>query len=150
MKYLIIFVLFSSLAQADSVYKCIDDKGRPSFSQQPCGDSAEKIDVKGPAMLGSVSLDHGEVSRIKSSNMTRDASREISRQYKLIDQYQGQRDRAIAVIQAKQSRARNNLAGATWLQSLAKEMEVVGDKYNRKVDAARGRIDRLNDRVADL
>ena len=39
-------ILAASTLQAQTVYKCIDKHGTPTFSTDPCGTDAQKVDVK--------------------------------------------------------------------------------------------------------
>lgn len=43
--FVIVLAVFSGGSLAQSVYKCIDDQGKPVFSQQPCADDAETVDI---------------------------------------------------------------------------------------------------------
>ena len=145
MKLLAVVLLFGAgFTQAAEVYKCTDDRGRMSFSQKPCGGDAEKIEVKAHDKMGSVSADAEAFDRIEGYSRVREIDREVSKRRDLIDRYEKRRDREFAKIKAKQNRANNNLAGATWLQSLAQEMRAVTEKYNAKVAREESAIDRLN------
>lgn len=67
-----------------------------------------------------------------------------------IDGYRAQMDRELAALQYKKSQANNNLAGATWEQSISTEMQAVSEKYRTKIQIARDRIVDLRQRAADL
>jgi hypothetical protein len=43
------FSLMSQLANAGTIYKCVDSGGKPSYSDRPCGKSAVALKVEGPA-----------------------------------------------------------------------------------------------------
>jgi hypothetical protein len=52
-------------------------------------------------------------------------------------------DRELAALREEQSKAKNNLAGATWQQSIATEMTAVTNKYQLKIQDAQHRLDAI-------
>src|SRR5690606_32354734 len=87
----------------------------------------------------------GDFSQADADRRTRDIDRAIHRHYRAMDVWQRQRDAKIAGIRKQQRRAANNLAGATYLQSLATEMQAINDDYNTRIKMERDAIRSLNE-----
>jgi ubiquinone biosynthesis protein UbiJ len=49
----------------------------------------------------------------------------------------------ITALRYKKRQARNNLAGATWEQSISVEMDAISNQYNSRIDSLREEVDRL-------
>lgn len=136
-----------SLASA-AIYQCKVD-GQTIFSDQPCGDNAKEIEVKGPARSGTGSM-VGAGSQEFLEHRDRKAKveqidREISRLRNEKSQAQREMDEALTRYQRQKSLANNNLAGATWEGALAEEAEVMRRRYQSKIDSAERKIDRLRE-----
>ncbi len=77
----------------------------------------------------------------------REIERKIARLDQDIEDLEDERDRRLDAIAKKREQANNNLAGATWEQSLATEMASVSQDYNARITAKRSEINRLRDRA---
>jgi len=164
---LVVFSPLSSFAQT-KFYQCKDQWGQPVFSQRPCGSDSieasvnvqEKISSATPgeeasdnfstrkataASHSSSELDETQSSwdRIKASNRLRDLEREIARREGQISTWENARDSRIAQLRSKKHYANNNLAGATWEESISTEMQAVSSQYDSKIDREQHKIDRL-------
>lgn len=64
--------------------------------------------------------------------------------------FQAQMDLELAELQQKKLNARNNLAGATWEQSISTEMNAVTSRYRSKIDAKVEENKRLSAELASL
>lgn len=145
---LILLAFFSGATYGQaSYYKCIDDRGRPVFSQRPCGPGAEQATIAGPAKSGAVARDSDTWSEVSASNAIRSAEREIERREDRVDALGAERDRKIVALKARSGRANNNLAGAQYIDSLATEMQAVTQQYQAKIAEEQRRIDRLREQV---
>lgn len=150
MKILIATVILAIAGTANAeIYKCLDDKGRPQFSDRPCSENAEIIEVKDHT-AGISHGPQGDFSKVHDDIEKRDIERKIGWREDEIDAFERIRDQKIGEIKRKQSHANNNLAGATWEQSLATEMDAVANDYNSRIDRKHQEIDRLRDRMARL
>lgn len=166
MKYAVGLVLLATLSSTASAqtsfYKCKDERGNPVFSQRPCGTDAETGSVSGPAHTGGpvTTIESAPAAaeppsawdKVEASNLLRDANREIDRREARVASLEAERDRKIAVLKNKKRYANNNLAGATWEESISSEMQAITDQYQSKIDAEHRKIDRLQaqaDRVAE-
>ncbi|MBN7798748.1 DUF4124 domain-containing protein [Parahaliea mediterranea] len=161
---LILLATLASTASAQTqFYKCKDKWGQPIFSQRPCGDDAETSSVSGPQHTGGTTAAAPGVptapadgpstwDKIEASNTLREARREIDRREDRIESLEAERDRKIAALKNKKRYANNNLAGATWEESISSEMQAINHQYQSKIDSERRKIDRLQekaDRVAE-
>ena len=61
-----------------------------------------------------------------------------------------QMTREMDALRAQKARANNNLAGATWEQSLSTEMQAVASRYKVMNDADQEQIKALRAKVASL
>ena len=147
MRWMILATLaLSGSVAAQTIYQCEVD-GQLVFSQQPCGEDAKEIEHDFPVVEladpaetrpGNFMDDDNYVKRVR-------IERRISRHEATIRNLQRQRDREIAAIRRKARYASNNLAGATWEQSLATEMQALTDRYNSEIGVEQSSIDRLRD-----
>jgi chromosome segregation ATPase len=125
------------------IYKC-NSGGKLVFSDRPCGDNAEQIEMPNvPQVGGALSnpsadgfLQHREAKHIESKITQLERKKEELRRAM---------DRDMAEWERKRARANNNLAGATWESSLAKEAEVKMTRYQSEIDQIDREIDRLRD-----
>ena len=133
-------------AEATSIYKCVGDNGRVEFSQSPCSDSAERLVIDVPKIGTAGSTNAREVlNDIERSNRLREIGRETKKLEKQISNYQKEMDSEIRRLREKKMYAANNLAGATWEESISTEMNAIVASIKTKIDAARAKIQSLND-----
>ena len=76
--------------------------------------------------------------------------REIKKHRKNIKHYQHKMRSELVVLKRKKGYANNNLAGATWEQSISTEMEAVTAKYRQMIDGENGEIVQLRDEIKEL
>ena len=131
-------VLSCSLPLQAAVYKCEKD-GVTTFSQTPCGDDAETTNYTTVGQ-GTNQPDTSSVTTSKDPNEVDKyiKQRQLGRQVKKIEQEKlqkiAERNKAMNAIRDKQMTAKNNdVAGATYLQSLAQEMSAVVDAYDTEI-----------------
>lgn len=142
---------FSAFAE---VYKCADGK----YQADPCDENSQPVDLSGVGSFikSSDSISHSSVS----SNATSDKKKEIStyiekqRIAREITRLEGDRKRVIAerdqrLRNLRESRqyANNNLAGATWEQSLAQEMTATAQEADTQVSSIDRQIEQLKDEL---
>jgi len=132
--------------EATSIYKCIGSNGRVEFSQSPCSDSAEHlvIDVPNIGTAGSTNA-RVVLDDIEKSNRLREIDREIKKLEKEISRHQDEMDYEIQRLRDKKMYAANNLAGATWEESISTEMNAIVASIKTKIDAARAKIQSLTE-----
>lgn len=126
--------LFATPVVAE-VYKCVDDKGKSRFSDQPCGDNAETLTIETQSSgIGGAS---GDWSAVVGANRERDRDRAIDRHESTVIRLIDERDASLAALRNKKRRASNNLAGAQWEQSISQEMQAVAEDYNARIQSER-------------
>ncbi len=153
---LIIVVAIVSLysIQAQAVYKCVVE-GKTVFSQTRCADDAAEVDVqvRTPSeeeMVNTAERNEAMSGQLAKNQARRDARKiknKIAKLEKSIRRHQINMDADLAIIKAKKATANNNLAGATYEQSLSTEMKAVVDKYTSKIDFAKDKIKQLNSQL---
>jgi hypothetical protein len=130
------------------MYKC-QAKGQTSYQQVPCAGGAAQATLSAP---DAVADDAARASRARFE--TDNAARLVASRRKSIDEqiaynqtriaaYESMMDSELVALRAKKNRARNNLAGATWEQSISSEMEAVAANYATKIRIAQDEIDAL-------
>ncbi len=129
-----------------AVYQC-KVNGQTTFSDQPCGDNAKEIQVKAPPVNGGGSMQTEAGDRFVKS---RELDREIRRLERDKEDLRDAMDRALARWQEQKRRANNNLAGATWEQSLAQEAEVMRERYQSEIDDVDRQLERARERRSNL
>ncbi|ABX47929.1 conserved hypothetical protein [Shewanella baltica OS195] len=142
---------FSAFAE---VYKCADGK----YQADPCDENSQPVDLSGVGSFikSSDSISHSSVG----SNATSDKKKEIStyiekqRIAREITRLEADRKRVIAerdqrLRNLRESRqyANNNLAGATWEQSLAQEMTATAQEADTQVSSIDRQIEQLKDEL---
>ena len=143
MKKLLFFTLFlSTFATADDIYKCIDDNGKTRFSQRPCSDTAEKVELKdssaGVKFGGDDSWDN-----VKFSNKEREVNRKIEKHQQALDQLRAEKNKKIADLKYQKQFAAKNIAGKKYAKNLDKEIRRTTNEYNRRIGAEENAIKSL-------
>ena len=141
-------LLSLSTTSTAAVYQCTGDNGQTVFSGQPCGDDAVKLDHKAAPPLGGSMVTEGsrdflERREVKSAVHRIDTSiRQLQLQQKRAKR---QLDADMAEWESDKSRANNNLAGATWENSLAQEASLKQQQYQSEVTQIDRDMDRLRE-----
>lgn len=81
---------------------------------------------------------------------TRELDRKIRRLEREKDDIRDKMDQSLARWQQQKNRASNNLAGATWENSLAQEAETLRKRYQSEIDDVDKKIERARDRRDSL
>ncbi|KRS22817.1 hypothetical protein AAY72_01505 [Alishewanella sp. WH16-1] len=138
------------------VYKC-DFNGTVIYSQQPCGDNSEKVEVKAvPKMSGSANANQtakpavSEFDQISLNIKKRNLNIEFTRLNARKERLLRERDAELAKLKAKKRRSANNLAGATWEESISTEMAAVVKKYETDINELNREIDKLKTEIDSL
>lgn len=134
---------------AFAVFKCNDTSGRPIFQERPCQGEGTRVEVK-PASGSATSTStpvtsppnvggHGKEPVISEAQRLNNLALKLNRENRLstinnfelkaaygrINAAVSQCDQRMAALQHKKSFSKNNLAGATWEQSISSEMQSV-------------------------
>lgn len=159
MRISVLVVAASALAvmPAAAQFKCTGADGKVTFQQTPCAtaDKQQQMNIRSAPptpVAGKASGESGTVEQRMVRSMERERRiREIEQE--IADTEAGMNRRG-ALMQAEMSAIRdrkalasNNLAGATWEQSLSTEMQAVAAKYKTLSDLD---LERLKQLRADL
>lgn len=108
-------------------------QGQPPASQQPAAPSASKFDPV------------ASLKRVQGERRVVEIDREIHAAERRVEDARERMDREIAIAKESKNYARNNLAGATWEQSLAMEMQAATSRFQAVSDAENAKIKALKD-----
>lgn len=167
---ILMITLFIALVppSAAAINKCKID-GRTVFQDKPCEPgTGGKIDVRPASLPPPASTSPSEVaptddattdqqaaqrSKVDDMRERADAAekerkgREIDHKIKISQQKMKQLEdaqaRELASLARKKNHANNNLAGATWENSISKEQEAVVQKYESRMKNERSKMERL-------
>ena len=138
---------------AMAVNKCVNELGQVVYQNAPCPDATKGSELtlqKAPPTTDATPADAGELKRIQQTASAMERERrlaEIDREIKrLEDRIVGHRsamDSEMASLRRKKQFASNNLAGATWEQSISDEMNAVAQKYDALIRNDQNQIDFL-------
>ena len=132
-----------AMSAAADVYRCEQD-GQTVFSDSPCGENAENLgDVEAPKPGGS--MGSGLSDEFFNERSQERGLKHIDNE---IDDLQEQKanmrqamQQELNQVTRKRRMANNNLAGAVWENSLAKDKQAIQDKW-------RSRIQEVNEEIA--
>ena len=152
-----VMVLLSSATAEAAFYKCVVG-GKTVFSDQPCAADAEKLEVR--VIQPSEEEQKRAEERLKKWGKDLSISELKRRRAALvqsilddearINNLNASMERDLALLRAKKLRANNNLAGATWENSISKEMDAVTKKYQLQIDRIQRNIDRTRNVIEQL
>ncbi|WP_020409677.1 DUF4124 domain-containing protein [Hahella ganghwensis] len=135
---------FSPDLYATSIYKCTSEKGTVVFSESPCNNQAEKIEVSVPKIGTEGSTNATNILKtIEKHNRPREIDQEIKELETQIADDQKKMDLELDNLREQKKYAANNLAGATWEESISTEMQAVVEKYKTRISNARSQIEYL-------
>ena len=156
---------------AHAVYKCQVD-GVTTYQAQPCSGASKpeqqmniragspavtqvsgKPEVQSAAQKSASSSAGAEklaVEQMARERQIREANYEIGNLERRIANRSEQLTREMDALRAQKARANNNLAGATWEQSLSTEMQAVAARYKVMNDVDQEQIKALRAKVVTL
>lgn len=134
------------------VYRC-EQNGNTTFSDAPCGKDAENLgDVEAPKPGGSMGSGLTNEFFDERSN-----ERGLKRIENEIDDLEDRRAKMRQAMQAelnqvtrKRRLANNNLAGAVWENSLAKDKEAIQQKWRSRIQDVNDEIKRYHQKRREL
>ena len=153
--FLMLCGMLAILPAAAQVNKCLVD-GKVVYQAAPCKQGTAKATL---APRNDMTEDAARANREKF--LVADKARQTNNRREQIEAvigglerdisgYQKSMDSELAALQARKASANNNLAGATWEQSLSTEMQAVTAKYQTKIKTAQERIAGLRQEKAAL
>lgn len=140
--------LLTALPAGAQVYKC-KEGATTVFSATPCATDARQIDVRPASGAGrgtaaapvavkpegaaAAAPAPGSAAAMRRQADQMQAERELRDAQALREKLVRDRENELEAQRQKKHRANNNLAGATWLQSISAEMQVISDNYAEKI-----------------
>jgi Domain of unknown function (DUF4124) len=138
-------------AAGAQVYKCTDENGRTIFSGMPCAPDAQDVTVKvRPADAHTANATQADLERFGREQRRSALEEAIRKHERTIRYHQDDMESEIAALRAKKGRAMNNLAGATWEESISNEMQAVARKHHALIEAEQREVQRLRDELKEL
>lgn len=143
--------LVAALPAGAQVYKC-KEGATTVFSSTPCAADARRIEVRPAAGGGAASAPApagaaratapapGSAAALRRQGDLMQAERELKDAQALRERLVRDRENELEAQRLKKHQANNNLAGATWLQSISAEMQVISDNYAEKIRDVDARI----------
>jgi len=165
-KLLVLIMAMLANPVAAEVYKCADGK----YQADPCDEQSVPLDLSGVGSFVSQSgnVDSAEIEDVTAISGNPDnkvidkkqsfsdylRKQELERKIKNLEKEKKKafvsRDKKIAQLRSNGNRANNNLAGATWQQSLAQEMTAVMQQASTEVESIDREIASLRDELKQL
>lgn len=131
------------------IYKCKGDRGVTVFSERPCGDDATEVTVQdNNAGIGGAPAEG--FANVRADMAERALERKIREKRSQISRIEEARERELAKLRNRKRYANNNLAGATWEESISTEMNAVVAQYRSSLEIRRDELRRLQDELAGL
>lgn len=142
-----------SVAQA-GMYQC-EVNGKPYFSDRPCGNETQSVDIDyytPDAGSSEEAIESSEAaqSKIEAYTEKRRLKRKLNTAESRLRSLRQRRDSELAALRQKKRLANNNLAGAVWEDSISQEMTAVTARYNSDIESARAEVDRLKQAMEQL
>lgn len=151
---LVVIALTLSASSAQALYKCTGSKGEVTFQDAPCANAQKQqaMTVRAAPPDAAASVAGGPEQRLLAT-MTRDRRiRELEFAIASLDADVVNRNRQMNLeldeLRNRKAYAKNNLAGATWEQSLSTEMQSVSAKYKTMNEADFERLKQLRGELA--
>lgn len=144
---LLISMLLTPIASQAQIYKCINN-GNTVFSDQPCGDSQKTVTLDEISIMEGMSEEKIQQAGKKTKEVL--LQDQISRTQEKIKALRKKMKKEIAYLRHKKLYSRNNLAGATWEESISTEMEAVTSKYKIQIDLHQEEIKQFRDEIKEL
>ena len=148
---LILLLYLSFVSPVSAQYKCTAADGRVTFQQTPCQEAKqqEKLRLQGAPQGTGMTAGQGpkppqqtdspytrladQLARERRATELEQRERALVREINItssrIDERNGLMNSEMAALREKKAYANNNLAGATWEQSISTEMQAVAAKY---------------------
>lgn len=158
-RMLFIACLLSSNALAAEIYRCTTSSGKFVFSDAPCTADQKSANMTINTPRAQQSTDEAtqakkRLSEAATSMYTTRRQGELNAvirdtEYEIAS-LQRNMDLELSVLKKRMGHANNNLAGATWQQSIVAEMQSVTSQYEMKIKNAQSRLQSAKDELSKL
>tara|TARA_E500000305_G_scaffold2792_2_gene2681 strand:+ start:1850 stop:2374 length:525 start_codon:yes stop_codon:yes gene_type:complete len=131
------------------IYKCAGERGTTVFSERPCGSDAIEVHVQdNNAGIGGAPAEG--FSNIRADMALRDLERKIRDKKSQINRLESGREKDLAVLRDRKRYAMNNLAGATWEESISTEMNAVVAQYRSSIEIRQNELRILQEELVRM
>lgn len=140
-------ILVTPVALHAQIYKC-SNKGITIFSDQPCGQTQQTVTLDAISTMEGLT----EEKIRKAGKKTKEVllKDQIHRAQEKIKALRTKMKRELAYLRYKKLYSHNNLAGATWEESISTEMEAVTSKYKIQINLLQEEIKQYRDEIKEL
>ncbi|MCW8918943.1 MAG: DUF4124 domain-containing protein [Gammaproteobacteria bacterium] len=159
MKRVTLFIALCTTAgmASGAVYRC-EVEGQITFSQTPCAANAQEYQVDyikpnadhAARMSEQTQSSAAAVAASQTEREIRSQGLAIKDEEANIRVLQSRRDKELAALRSKKNLANNNLAGATWEQSISDEMNAVNGRYDAQISEKQTNIQRMSEQIDRL
>lgn len=161
---------FSNLS-AQELYKCVGSDGKTTYQAVPCSGADKRGSIKqsasGPvitpsspgmakseavsaASTAASTTDAQKLKGMQTLRRSNDLKADIENAQSNISLFRSQMDRELNMLRERKNSSRNNLAGATWEQSISTEMQAVVATYETKIKIEESKVRQFQNQLADL
>lgn len=145
-------VLLGSFNAYSDIYKC-DINGVLTFSDKPCSDKYEKIEVSPQVVSRGKSKGAYQSGGLDSTSQyveIRKLKRERSKVQSRINRLQKEMDSEIAALKNMTVKQANTLYGASRADAVATEMNAITEKYKTKISVETAKLSELSKQLQQL
>ncbi len=128
---------------AATAYRCADAHGHVTFSENPCGTGADRIELTDQTTNGLGMGVEGDFSETVQANRERAHARDVARHRQRIRELLRQRDDRLAELRARQAQVGKTRDSATQRRLIAAEIRTVTNAYNARLRLERDRLAQL-------
>lgn len=148
----ILAILIPHVAAGGQIYKCTDENGRSVFSQTPCGDQAETMDVEPQAPIGGslAPQDTNLSSRADRVSKQRMLKIKISNSKRRISALQDERDEKVTGYRREMMRSAYNEAGVARNQQYQALIDQTNERYSSEIRQEQSRLSSMERELASL
>jgi hypothetical protein len=156
-------VLLLAASAHAQVFQCVEN-GRKVFSDKPCGQDAKPLEVRPSSGRVTPSSPQSAGANEAAQKQSQDdlskradlavkkrlLDEEIYRKEQRLKSLRSDMEQKLADLREKKRNANNNLAGATWENSISQEMNSVVASYDSQFRFIEGEISALRSQRATL
>lgn len=143
---LIAILLFPAVLHAE-IYRCVND-GDTVFSDKPCG--ADQSEVTLDRLSTMQGMSEEKIQQAGKNTKEVLLKDQIKRTQEKIKGLRKKMNEEIAYLRYKKLYSRNNLAGATWEESISTEMEAVTSRYKIQIELRQEEIKQFREELKEL
>ncbi|WP_332871123.1 MULTISPECIES: hypothetical protein [unclassified Shewanella] len=139
---LLISTLLMALPAQSEVYRCAGNV----YQADPCNESSKPMDLSnvGSVVASDSAFKQADISSyIRNREIEREITKHENRRKKVLTT----RDNRMTNLKNRGRHANNNLAGATWQQSLAQEMNAITQQADTEVSTIDRQITQLRSEI---